>query len=94
MNQGITVPYTTLDSPQANSKATVYLLVDGIQGYTPKQRCIYSPEITFDKKNGTFRYGENQLTTEDVFGDTDDTFSRELLFRRLDIYQDDVPKKQ
>ncbi len=94
LNQGITVPYTTPESPQVNSEATVYLLVDGIQGYTPKLRCVYSPEIIFDKTNGTFRYGEKQLTTEDIFGDTDDTFSRELLFRRLDIYQDDVPKKQ
>ena len=94
LNKGVMVQYTTIYEKKPETEVSVYLLVDGVQGYSPKLRCIYSPEITLDRANGLFLYGERILTTDDVFSDIDDTFSRELLFRRLDIYQDDIPKKK
>jgi len=93
LNQGVIVPYTTPHEKKSDWDVPVYLLVDGVQGNCPKQRCIYSPEITFDKTQGSFWYGEKCITTDDIFGDINDSFSRELLFRRLDIYKDDIPKK-
>ena len=94
LNPGVKVPYTTPLKKTSESDVSVYLLVDGVQGTNPKQRCIYSPEISFDKTDGSFWYGEKHITTDDIFSDADDSFSRELLFRRLDIYQDDIPKKK
>ena len=94
LNPGVVVPYTTPETQDPSSDVSVYLLVDGIQGYTPKLRCIYSPSITFDATNGTFKRGEEVITTKDVFEDKEDVFSRELLFRRLNIYQNDVPKNK
>lgn len=94
LNKGVMVPYTTLYEMQTDIDVSVYLLVDGIQGYSPKLRCIYSPDIAFNNTDGTFKYGNRCITTEEVFADIDDSFSRELLFRRLEVYHDDIPKKQ
>jgi hypothetical protein len=93
LNPGVKVPYTTPLKKTSESDVSVYLLVDGVQGNNPKQRCIYSPEISFDKTDGSFWYGGKHITSDDIFGDVDDSFSRELLFRRLNIYQDDIPKR-
>ncbi len=94
LNQGIIVPYTTPEHQEPSADIPVYLLVDGIQGYTPKMRCIYSPSISFDASNGTFKTDEQVITIKEVFEDTEDVFSKELLFRRLNIYQNDVPKNK
>lgn len=94
LNQGVVVQYTTLCEKRTDIDVSVYLLVDGIQGYSPKLRCIYSPDIAFNNTDGTFKYGNRCITTEEVFADIDDSFSRELLFRRLEVYHDDIPKKQ
>lgn len=93
LNPGVLVSYTTQEYQITPSDAPVYLIVDGVQGTSPKLRCIYSPLITFNADDSNFHYGERIITTKDIFEDTEDTFSRELLFRRLNIYQDDIPKK-
>lgn len=94
LNPGVLVSYTTPELETPTSDVPVYLIVDGIQGYTPKLRCIYSPSITFDATICNFKRGEEVITTKDVFEDKEDVFSRELLFRRLNIYQNDVPKNK
>ena len=94
LNPGVVVSYTTPEAQDPSSDVSVYLLVDGIQGYAPKLRCIYSPSIIFDADKGVFKRGEEVITTKDVFEDKEDVFSRELLFRRLNIYQNDVPKNK
>ena len=94
LNPGVVVPFTTPEEPSTSSDTPVYLIVDGIQGVSPKLRCIYSPSISFNATDGTFKYGERIITTKDVLEDADDDFSRELPFRRLNIYQDDIPKNK
>lgn len=94
LNPGVVVSYTTPEAQKPSSDVPVYLMIDGIQGNSPKLRCIYSPSIVFDTANGTFKRGDQVITTKDVLEDKEDTFSRELLFRRLNIYQNDVPKNK
>lgn len=94
LNPGVVVPFTTPEEPSTSSDTPVYLIVDGIQGVSPKLRCIYSPSISFNATDGIFKYGERIITTKDVLEDADDDFSRELPFRRLNIYQDDIPKNK
>ncbi len=94
LNPRVIVPYTTPEEPRPSSDTSVYLIVDGIQGMSPKLKCIYSPSISFNASDGTFKYGEKIITTKDVLEDADDEFSRELPFRRLNIYQDDIPKNK
>lgn len=94
LNPGVVVSYTTQETSKPSTDVPIYLLVDGIQGNAPKLRCVYSPSITFDADNGIFKRGEQVITTKDVLEDREDLFSRELLFRRLKIYQNDVPKKK
>jgi len=93
LNRGVVIQYTTTTESKSEEDAPVYLLVDGVQGNSPKLRCIYSPEIVFDTTDKLFRYRDRCIAIDDVFKDFDDTFSRELLFRRLDIYKNDIPKR-
>lgn len=93
LNKGVSVPYTMHGESQIED-VPVYLVVDGIQGCSPKLRCIYSPSVSFDKENGMFTTGGTAITLTQVFEDGDDTFSKELLFRRLNIYQGDMPKNR
>lgn len=90
---GVEIGYTTNDE-RSDVDFPVYLIVDGIQGCSPKLRCIYSPTVLFDKERGVFIKEENEYTIKDVLADSDDTYSRELLFRRLDIYSGDIPKNK
>ena len=81
---------TAAPSGEGKEDVPVYIVIDGIQGCSPKLRYIYSPTITYNE--GQFMVGGSEKTLREVFGDEDDDFSRELLFRRLRIYEDDVPK--
>jgi hypothetical protein len=93
LNDGIVVPYTT-ETDAVVEGLPVYLIADKISGISPKLRCIYSPDVMLDKENGVFHFGDKEISIKDVFADKEDTFSRELLFRRLKIYDDDVPKNK
>ena len=90
LNPNIDLPYTTKEQGEGKEDVPVYIVIDGIQGCSPKLRYIYSPTITYNE--GKFMVGGSEKTLREVFGDEDDEFSRELLFRRLRIYEDDVPK--
>jgi hypothetical protein len=94
LNRGIEIPFTTSGNSEPTDNVPVYLIVDGIQGISPKLRYIYSPLVTFDQDNGTFSYDNTTITVREVFEDEEEEFSSDLLFRRLDIYQDDVPKNK
>lgn len=94
LNRGIEIPFTTRGNSEPTDNVPVYLIVDGIQGISPKLRYIYSPLVTFDQDNGTFSYDNTTITVREVFEDEEEEFSSDLLFRRLDIYQDDVPKNK
>ena len=95
LNRGILVPYTTHEESQVEvDDVPVYLIIDGIQGCSPKVRCVYSPSVVFDQDNGTFTVDGTAVNAKDVFEDVEDEFSREIVFRRLNIYQDDTPKNK
>lgn len=95
LNRGILVPYTTHEESQVEvDDVPVYLIIDGIQGCSPKVRCVYSPSVVFDQDNGTFTVDGTTVNVKDVFEDVEDEFSREIVFRRLNIYQDDTPKNK
>lgn len=95
LNKGISIPYTTHEEEEAQVEdVPVYLIVDGIQGVSPKLRCIYSPSVAFDQDKGTFTIDGTTVNASEVFEDVEDDFSKELPFRRLNIYQDDTPKNK
>lgn len=93
LTKDVKVPFTTNDAESPND-TPVYLIIDGIQARTPKIRCIYSPSIVYCNDNNTFQRGDVTYTIQDVFEDTDDLFSREVLFKPLKVYENDIPKQQ
>ena len=90
LKPGIKLSCTSKD----NSNSNVYLLVDGIQGNAPKLRCITDPLVNFDSSIGMFTKDQLKISPQEIFNDVDETISTKLPFRRLDLYQDDIPKRQ
>ena len=77
---------------KAEQEIPLYIIVDGIQGVSPKLKYIYSPGVSFNRTTGAFNIEGNDYALSEIFEDIDDKISMSLPFRRLDIYQDDTPK--
>lgn len=90
LKPGIKLSCTSKDYSNSN----VYLLVDGIQGNAPKLRCITDSLVNFDSSIGMFTKDQLKISPQEIFNDVDETISTKLPFRRLDLYQEDIPKRQ
>ena len=94
LKPGIKLSCTSKEDSHSDSYTNVYLLVDGIQGNAPKLRCIADPLVHFDSSIGMFTKDQLRVSPQEIFNDVDETISTKLPFRRLDLYQDDIPKSQ
>ena len=92
LNPNIKVPYTTQTKERVDTEIPLYLIVDGIQGVSPKLRYIYSPVVVFDNKEGMFTIDKENYSIKNIFEDSEDKVSIALPFRRLNIYSNDIPK--